>query len=95
MSTNSKQYADWFMSRVNDLVASSSGSPTILAFMGMSPYQANLLSTVEGAVPGIVTSDAEGSHYSPAAFQEQKRAILATCLTASTPIVMLYEQLLE
>lgn len=95
MNTNSKQYADWFTSRVSDLVASNSGSPAILAFMGMSPYQANLLSAIEGAVPGIVTSAAKGSHYSPAAFQEQKRAILATCLTASTPIVMLYEQLLE
>ncbi len=48
--------------------------------MGMSLYQANLLSAIEGDVPRIVASDAEGPHYSPAAFQEQKRAILATCL---------------
>lgn len=95
MSSYSKQYADWFTSRVNELITSNSSAPTILAFMGMSPYQANLLSVAKGAVPGIVASDIEGPHYNPDTFQEHKRAVLMACLAASAPIVMLYEQLLE
>ena len=47
MNTNSKRYANWFTSRVDELVSENSGEPTILAFMGMSPYQASLLSEIE------------------------------------------------
>lgn len=95
MNTNSKRYANWFTSRVDELVSENFGEPTILAFMGMSSFQASLLSKIERAVPGITCSDAGSSHYSPEAFQAQKKNVLMACLTASSPVVMLYEQLLE
>ncbi len=95
MNINTERYANWLTSRIDELISENSGEPTILAFMGMSSYQASLLSGVGGAAPGIVCSDADSPYYSPEAFQGQKKNVLITCLTASSPVVMLYEQLLE
>lgn len=95
MNVNAERYTNWFTSRVDELVSEYSGEPTILAFMGLSSHQANLLSKIDRAVPGIVCSGADSPYYSPEVFQGQKRHVLMSCLTTSGAVVMLYEQLLE
>ncbi len=92
MSITSNSYTSWFISRVAALSATHAEEQCVLAFMGMSPLQAQLLAKAGGSVTSIVSED---GNYHPEDFQANKRVVFKQCLASDGPVVMLYEQLLE
>lgn len=92
MNAQSNSYASWFTSRVEALMSSHADEPCILAFLGMSPLQAQLLAKTDECLMGMV--DANG-FYNPEEFKQLKKKAFMQCLGCDSSIVMLYEQLLE
>ena len=92
-----ERYGEWFVSRVKALARSySSDCSVLLAFAGLSPFQAGLLSQLDCAVSGIASDSKHGiCCYDPDAFQKQKKAVFMELFNSSKPVVMLYEQLLD
>lgn len=98
MSTMDRErYSEWFVSRVRALARSySSDCSVLLAFAGLSPFQAGLLSQLDCAVSGIASDSKQGiCCYDPDSFQNLKKAVFMELFNSSKPVVMLYEQLLD
>ena len=94
MMASGGKYENWFSSRIEELVNRFSDKQTILAFAGLSPVQATLLSRNVNALDGIVSSSESdvGSH-NPFEFSEKKKKAFFDITQSDGVVVCLYEQL--
>lgn len=94
MMTSGSKYENWFSSRIEELVNQFADKQTILAFAGLSPVQATLLSRNVNALDGIVSSsESDVDSYNPFEFSEKKKKAFFDIAQSDGVVVCLYEQL--